>query len=110
RAGGEGWPSPLALDREVIHVERGVWRRGVTDGRVSFGASGLKALADHQLDEAPLIHLGALERAHTPAGPHDRDAIAVGEDLADLVGDEHDGEALIGHGPGGPGERGRLRR
>src|SRR3989449_507742 len=112
RAAGKRRPPGLTLNREVTHLERGLERGGGPRAGVSLAerARGLKPLADHQLDQAPLVHLVTRDRGDATAASHDRDAVAVGEDLADLVGDEDDGEALVGHRPERPEERVDLLR
>ena len=58
-----------------------------------------RPLPDHHLDETRLGHGVAVDGADHGAAAHDGDAIAVGEDLADLVRDEHDRDAALGQAP-----------
>ena len=58
-------------------------------------------LAEHNLDDHGLqvrvtirAQSGFVERVNQPALPEDRDAVSNGQCLAQLVGDEDDGDAL----------------
>ena len=54
--------------------------------------------ADHQPSEVGPGHAARVDaRGGHAAGPHDRDPVGDGQDLAELVADEHDAATVLGH-------------
>src|SRR5215831_14048763 len=83
RAAADNRLSTLAAHREIADLEHDVRAAPLTArrGRRRDGARPLEALADHQLDQAVLVLRAAGQRGHATAAAHDRDPIAVGENL-----------------------------
>ncbi len=60
---------------------------------------GRHRAAHHQLGQAPPVGLGDRQVGHPPAAAQDHDAVAQGQDLGQLVGDEDQAHAALGQAP-----------